>query len=783
MQRSGLPAAFPKIRLTGRSPERRVWPTCLLVLAALSLTAQAAAEQDPRIALIEAQVADQHREALEGVERFLREQPEAAHRFGFHYLRGHLLLRLERRAEALEAFASTMTHTPILEPFSRFHLALEQEKEGHPEVAAGLVATLLGSNPPATLSGPAMGLLVRTIAAGGDCRLLKNLDRIRWRRDEHRALDLARADCVERGGDAEEADRQRLKLLEAARDDRVALAAAERLAHQNPADRVGARRHLLLGLTFYNHREFGRAIHHLARALVQLPTTTDISSREAFECRYALARSHFWQGRHSTAARAYDTLANQGLTPTRKAQVYYQKGRSLELAGHWPEAISAFHQTQLAEPRGRWSDAALIASLRLQWLTGHEAAALADFETLLAQRSYETASRAALFLASSDLVQGRVDRAEGWLDTAGRLRRVSQQELGFWRARLEEERGQPAKAVELYTRTLAHNPYDPLARIARKRLAAPEFRSVRDAHARFLQASPKTDDLYAAWLLLAEDAPRRLQVERALKARLRADPAVAPFLDLGRTPPAEGPLWQSPMKRPEELLLALGVFEEGAPVVLRHFPVAQPSLAVSGSYMLARSGAIHRSLYIAEVLSKHIPASLPPQFLSREYRQQLFPFGYSYLILREAQRRNIDPYLLAGLIREESRFDPGAFSGAAARGLTQFVLPTAKRISQKIQLSITPDDLAKPEVAITLGAAYLEELLALFAGERPPAVAAYNAGEDQAQLWQRYCLSKDPEEFLTKVSFRETRAYVFKVLTSWAHYNELYADNTARDRF
>jgi soluble lytic murein transglycosylase-like protein len=759
-------------------------PTFLLVLTALGIAAggTTVADPDPRVALIDAQMADQHHQALEHVETFLRQEPEAAHRAGYHYLRAHLLLRLDRRPEALAAFAATLTHTPALEPFSRFRLAMAQEEEGHPEVAAGLVATLLGSNPPATLSRPAMGLLVRTINAGGDCRLLRNLDRIRWKRGERRALDLARADCLERGGDLTLANQERFKLLKVARDDRVALAAAEHLTNPDPSAKRGAREHLLLGLTFYNHREFGRAIHHLARTLVQLPTATNITSREAFECRYALARCHFWEGRYKAAANAYGTLATQSLSTTRRAQVLYQRGRSLELGNQWPEAITAFRLALKADPRGRWSDAALIASMRLHWLTQHESEALAEFQDLLTRRKNETASRAALFLATSDLVQGRADRAQGWLETAERLRRVPQQELDFWRGRLEENRNQPARAVEFYTRALAQNPYHPFAQAARRHLAAPEFQGARKNHVRRLAASSDIDDLYAAWLLLAKDAPRRRQIGHTLETRLRAEPAAVTFLDLERAPITEWSLWKNPLKRPEELLLALGIFDEGAALVLRHFPVATPALAVSGSFMLSHSGAIHRSLYIAEVLSKRIPTILPPQFLSREYRQLLFPFGYSYFILRESQRRGIDPYLLAGLIREESRFDPGAFSGAAARGLTQFVLPTAKRVSQKIDLgAIKPEDLANPEISIALGAAYLEELLTLFSGELPPAVAAYNAGESQAHLWQRYCLSANPEEFLTKLTFRETRAYVGRVLNSRAHYQELYGDSANRE--
>ena len=176
------------------------------------------------------------------------------------------------------------------------------------------------------------------------------------------------------------------------------------------------------------------------------------------------------------------------------------------------------------------------------------------------------------------------------------------------------------------------------------------------------------------------------------------------------------------------MLLALGLFDEGSPMVLRYFPVAQPELAFTGSLVLARAGDTKRSLYIAEILSKRVPASLPVPLLPVAFRQLLFPATYHHLIRREAGRREIDPHLLAAIIREESRFDPQAFSAASARGLTQFVFPTAREVAARNELgSVTPRDLEEPEVAIALGAAYLSQLYDDLGGSVAEVVAAYNA--------------------------------------------------------
>lgn len=757
----------------GRRSRRR------FALAALTLTAATVlhsprAGADPRVQLVEHQVERNHRAALEIVERWLSEDPESAERLGLHYLRGHLLLLLDQRQKAQQAFANSIGTTPALEPYSRFRLAREQYELKHPEVAAGLVATLLGSSPPQSLAGPAMRLLERTIAEGGDCRLLTNLNRQRFSRRDRRRLALVRAECVARGGDKVAAESQLLELLEENQTDDVALSAASLVASWLPAVK-DTRTHLLLGLSFYQHREFDVAIQHLARAQIRLARASNVSSREAFECRYALARSHFWQERYAPAAAAFGALAKTAQGPSRRAQVMFQRARSLELAGDWDLAASTFDQTYRLEPTGRWSEAALIGNLRLNWLSGKETEALDAFEKLIARRRANTASRALLFLAASELVEGPSERAGGWLARASQLGQPPSQELEYWRGRFEESQNQPVAAIQHYLTAVSENPYHPFGTASLSRLTTGSLAPVARAVAARQAASSRLDELYAAWLVLGDAHRQGLRARTKLEQRLWSDQAAIPYLRLTREPTADWPMWQASLSQPEEMLLALGIFEEGASVVLRHFPVAEPRLAFTGSVVLAQSGETRRALYIAEVLGKRIPERIPAQLLPTTYRRLLYPFGYSYLILSESERQGIDPHLLAAIVREESRFDPQAFSGASARGLTQFILPTARRVAENLGIGpLEPHDLERPEIAIALGAAYLEELSEEFSGSLAQVIAAYNAGEPQSALWRSYCLSDEPEELLTKISFRETRNYVTKVLTSREHYRELY---------
>jgi soluble lytic murein transglycosylase-like protein len=89
-------------------------------------------------------------------------------------------------------------------------------------------------------------------------------------------------------------------------------------------------------------------------------------------------------------------------------------------------------------------------------------------------------------------------------------------------------------------------------------------------------------------------------------------------------------------------------------------------------------------------------------------------------ITAAAQANGIDPALLAGLIKQESGFNPNAGSGAGARGLTQLMPGTARG------LGVT--NVLDPNQSIQAGAKYLKQQLDAFGGDVTKALAAYNAG-------------------------------------------------------
>jgi soluble lytic murein transglycosylase-like protein len=87
----------------------------------------------------------------------------------------------------------------------------------------------------------------------------------------------------------------------------------------------------------------------------------------------------------------------------------------------------------------------------------------------------------------------------------------------------------------------------------------------------------------------------------------------------------------------------------------------------------------------------------------------------------------LDPYLVMGLIRQESGFDPHATSRANARGLMQLLPQTAAQFGVK--------DVFDPEENVNAGAHYLRDLLAKYRGNLPLALAAYNAGPEMVDRY------------------------------------------------
>ena len=159
----------------------------------------------------------------------------------------------------------------------------------------------------------------------------------------------------------------------------------------------------------------------------------------------------------------------------------------------------------------------------------------------------------------------------------------------------------------------------------------------------------------------------------------------------------------------------------------------------------------------------------------------LFPVPYWEQIQKQTTALQLDPYLVAGLIRQESEFNPRARSGSNARGLMQLLPSTARQVAKKVSdrkaRSYQLSKLYLPQYNLVYGTFYLKSVLDRFEGSLEQAVASYNAGPHRVQEWLQEGNFEDPAEFVESIPFTETREYVQAVLRNAALYRQLYPSN------
>jgi soluble lytic murein transglycosylase len=137
-----------------------------------------------------------------------------------------------------------------------------------------------------------------------------------------------------------------------------------------------------------------------------------------------------------------------------------------------------------------------------------------------------------------------------------------------------------------------------------------------------------------------------------------------------------------------------------------------------------------------------------------------------------------------GVVRQESSFDPMAHSGAGARGMMQLMPATAQAVARR--LGVGSGDLYDAGYNMTLGSAYLGQLLSQFGGSYVMAAAAYNAGPGRPAQWASGCgdprsADVDPVNFIECIPFDQTRDYVMRVLEATQVYRARLRGGTAPD--
>ncbi len=435
--------------------------------------------------------------------------------------------------------------------------------------------------------------------------------------------------------------------------------------------------------------------------------------------------------------------ANQVLasTPETSAEIAAQRLYLLGEVARSSDDVDGFLRTQAqlrqTAPNSPWLEQSLLAAGNMYLLKKDYDHAIDAYREL--QQRFPNAGRAPYAhwkVAWLSLRQGRKSEAEQGFEEQIALYPASGEIPAalYWRARLAEEDNEPAKAAAYYQKLSERFRNFYYAELARQRLKV---------------LNPVSDP-----------------VQYALLDR------VPPLNIAGKVTTDEPP--------PDDLHVQKAHLLENGGLVDFAIRELQAADTRDGNWSLAETARVYQDSgrydRAIEVMKHGVPNyfAVDVPELPRTYWEALFPKAYWGDLKRFSTQNELDPYLVASLIRQESEFNPNAISRANAVGLMQLLPVTGKKVAKEVNMHhFNPSQLYTPTVNLQLGTRYFKTMVDKF-GSFEYALAAYNAGSDRVEDWLAEGKYRDPQEFVESIPFTETREYVQAILRNANVYKQLY---------
>ncbi len=275
-------------------------------------------------------------------------------------------------------------------------------------------------------------------------------------------------------------------------------------------------------------------------------------------------------------------------------------------------------------------------------------------------------------------------------------------------------------------------------------------------------------------------AARRLPVSQADAVPTSGTAAVAQPVSLRAAPPAPVPD-PPPTASLIRQLLAAGLYDDG----LNELRYAQkawgttPAIEATMAWVYQKQGDLRRGITAMRRAYPQFLAAggegFPPEIL-----QVIFPLTYWEAIRKNAALYDLDPYIVAALVAQESTFDPAAHSVANAWGLMQILPSTGRRLAAALGIRrFSTPMLTNGDTNIRLGTLYFKRLIEQFGGTYY-ALASYNAGENRVIRWKAERPGMEEDEFIDDIPFPETQNYVKRILGTAEDYRRLYGDGAGQ---
>lgn len=454
-------------------------------------------------------------------------------------------------------------------------------------------------------------------------------------------------------------------------------------------------------------------------------------------------------GRTSEAQLAFNLIAPSA---NEKAQGFYELARGFAGAKQWAQAKQIVEEMRQKFPASKWTpktliDVGMIAGaaknnsdksyfLRTAVFSYPNAIEVAPAQFELAWLEHDNGN----FSNSAQMLTEHLARYAA-RDSTNRGR------AGYWAARDSERAGKIAEACALYDGELYRYGANWYGYLALQRLTT-------------LRGQGKCQ--------VPQQFPVDSLIPKAV-ANLKTvtvAPETATTKELARTENSEE-------------LGTIGLFDLAIEELQAAKKTAQESPKINfalAKYYRRRGDNVNALLALAKSYPDY--SQMFPEELSREEWDIFYPLTNWQNIKMWARARNLDAYQVAGLIRQESVFNPSAKSKANAYGLMQLLVPTARTVARKYGSATTEingETLFQPALNIELGTAYMRDQLDKF-GRIEFLAVAYNAGPGRVPQWQA-TLPPEMDEFVEAIPFRETKGYVQGVIRNAAQYRRLYDDN------
>jgi soluble lytic murein transglycosylase len=300
------------------------------------------------------------------------------------------------------------------------------------------------------------------------------------------------------------------------------------------------------------------------------------------------------------------------------------------------------------------------------------------------------------------------------------------------------------------------------------------------AQARYTLAAADYFNSYYGRLALAhlDGAARRQLVPRRLTDAPRpfgVDDAEAEDIPLVSLPPNESLV---------RALLGLGLYDQAISELqyARRVWGDSPAIRATLAWIYQKQGQSEKgsqqfTLYRASVntMKRAYPQYLAVsgERLPKDVLRIVFPLQYWDLIRKYSAVHELDPYLVAALVAQESTFVPDIQSPAKAVGLMQLAASTARQYAKKLNMRYTASLRSNAEANVKIGTAYLADKISEF-GDLHFVLASYNAGEGRVRKWMAERPGLPRDEFIDDIPFPETQNYVKRILGTAEDYRRIY---------